>query len=72
MDFNTGKGPNIASVIPHHHPVVSMAYHADGNHLFVGTEMDSKVTIVDAVRTGKPIGQAYRCDREGVSCLAPT
>lgn len=72
MDFTTGTGPNIASVIPHHHPVVSMSYHADGNRLFVGTEMDSKVTIVDAVRTGKPISQTYRCDREGVSCLAAT
>jgi len=55
-----------------------MDYHADGKHLFVGTEMDSKVTIVDAVRTGKPLdnghnhGQAYRCDREGVSCLSAT
>jgi len=55
-----------------------MDYHSDGNHLFVATEMDSKVTIVDAVRTGKPLdngnnrGQAYRCDREGVSCLSAT
>ena len=85
MDFTTSAAgvPAIGSSIPHKHPVTSMAYHSDGKHLFVATEKDSKVTLVDAINTGKPLaptagagsqrqGQPFRCDREGVSCLSAT
>jgi len=72
MDFSSPhSGPSLGSVIPHRYPSTSLSYHADGNHLFVANEKDSRVTLVDAIRTGKPIGQ-YKCDREGVSCLAAT
>eukprot|EP00534_Pseudo-nitzschia_fraudulenta_P008629 CAMPEP_0201146206 /NCGR_PEP_ID=MMETSP0851-20130426/7893_1 /ASSEMBLY_ACC=CAM_ASM_000631 /TAXON_ID=183588 /ORGANISM="Pseudo-nitzschia fraudulenta, Strain WWA7" /LENGTH=362 /DNA_ID=CAMNT_0047421669 /DNA_START=23 /DNA_END=1111 /DNA_ORIENTATION=- len=77
MNFSSSphSGPKIASSIPHKHPATVLSYHADGKHLFVATEKDSRVTLVDAVRTGKPLQnheQAYRCDREGVSCLSAT
>lgn len=73
MDFSSPhSGPKIGSVIPHKYPSTSLSYHADGNHLFVATEKDSRVTLVDAIGTGKPIGQSYKCDREGVSCLSAT
>ena len=72
MDFSSPHiGPKIGSVVPHKYPSTSLTYHADGNHLFVATETDSRVTLVDAIRSGKPIGQ-YKCDREGVSALAAT
>ena len=69
MDFSTP--PKVGSVIPHRYPSTSLSYHADGNHLFVANEKDSRVTLVDATRIGKPIGH-YKCDREGVSCLSAT
>ena len=73
MDFSLPQsGPKVASVIPHKTPSTSLCYHADGNHLFVANEKDSTVTLVDAIRTGKPMGQPYKCEREGVSCLAAT
>lgn len=74
MEFSA-TAPAIGSSIPHKNPVTSLSYHGDGNHLFVATEKDSKVMIVDAIRTGKPLvghDQPYRCDREGVSCLSAT
>lgn len=73
MDFSSPhSGPNIGSVIPHKCAATSLSYHADGKHLFVGNEADSRVTLVDAIGTGQPTGQSYRCDREGVSCLSAT
>lgn len=73
MDFSSPhSGPKVGSVIPQKHPITSLSYHADGNHLFMATEKDSRVTLVDAIRTGKPVGQSYKCEREGISCLSAT
>ncbi len=72
MDFSSPlAAPKVGSVIPHRYPSTSLSYHADGNHLFVANEKDSRVTLVDAIRGGKAIGE-YKCDREGVSCLSAT
>lgn len=73
MDFSLPQsGPKVASVVPHRSPSTSLCYHADGNHLFVANAKDAKVTLVDAIQTGKPKGQPYKCEREGVDCLAAT
>jgi len=73
MDFSSPhSGPKIGSSISQNHPTTSLSYHADGKHLFVATEKDSKVTLVDAIQTGNPIGKTYKCDREGISCLSAT
>ena len=72
MDFSSPhSAPNLGSVIPHRNPCTSLSYHADGKHLFIANEKDSKVTLVDAIQSGKSIGE-YKCDREGVSCLSAT
>lgn len=48
-----------------------MSYHPDGHHLFVATEQNSTVTLIDAIRTGQAKG-SYSCDREGVSVVTAT
>jgi len=73
MDFSLPNNkPGLGSSISHNgHKVSSMSYHNDGQHLFVATEGDSKITIVDAIQTGKSKG-TFSCTREGVSVVAAT
>jgi len=83
MEFNTASSlPAIGSVISHSNNnnnntngkpnvVSSMSYHPDGHHLFVATEQNSTVTLIDAIRTGQAKG-SYSCDREGVSVVTAT
>ena len=84
MEFNNPSKPNIGSLIPNgSSQVTSMCYHNDGNHLFVASEQDSKITMIDAIRTGRPgsfVQNAgsegncgiYKFDREGVSVISAT
>mmetsp|Transcript_32790 Transcript_32790/g.36520 ORF Transcript_32790/g.36520 Transcript_32790/m.36520 type:complete len:360 (+) Transcript_32790:42-1121(+) len=72
MDFSTSNIPGIGSSISHNgQKVSSLSYHNDGQHLFVATEGDSKITVVDAIQTGKSKG-IFSCQREGVSVVAAT
>ena len=72
MDFNASNSPGIGSSIAHNgQKVSSLSYHNDGQHLFVATEDDSKLTVVDAIQTGKAKG-IFSCQREGVSVVAAT
>ena len=72
MDFSANNIPGIGSSISHNgQKVSSMSYHNDGQHLFVATEDDSKLTVVDAIQTGKAKG-IFSCQREGVSVVAAT
>ena len=81
MEFSTASSlPAIGSVISHSNNnntngkpnvVSSMSYHPDGHHLFVATEQNSTVTLIDAIRTGQAKG-SYSCDREGVSVVTAT
>jgi hypothetical protein len=74
MDFSTSvpNTPGIGSSISHHgNKVSSLSYHNDGQHLFVATEDNSKITLVDAMQTGKTKA-TFQCEREGVSVVSAT
>jgi hypothetical protein len=73
MDFS--QGPSLGANIPTNNKsatsVSSLSYHADGVHLFVATESDSKLQLINA-QTGQMDQPAYRCEREGVSLVSST
>jgi len=70
MDFLRAP-PSIGSVIKGGAPVTSMSYHRDGTHLFVTSQEDSKLRLVDCLK-GTSDKPAIQCIREGVRLVEPT
>lgn len=72
MDFTSSPDlPAIGAVIPGRAPGVSMSYHEEGNYLFVASEADSRLTIVNCL-TGKAEQQALKCERERIHLVKAT
>ena len=72
MDFTSSPDlPAIGAVIPGRAPGVSMAYHEDGAHLYVASEADSRLAIINCL-TGKAEQAAIRCERERIHLVAAT
>jgi len=70
MDFS-GKGPKIGAVIRGKSPATSISYHEDGNHLYVTSESDSKLRLVDC-QNGTSDRPAYKFERDGVRLVEKT
>lgn len=49
MDFSSEPGPRMGCVIRGRAPVTSISYHESGSHLFVASEKDSSLRIVDSL-----------------------
>lgn len=71
MEFTAPGVPQIGSVVPGKESVSSASFHSDGIHLFVASENDSRLRIVDC-QTGKSDQPAIRCEREGISLVEAT
>mmetsp|Transcript_3808 Transcript_3808/g.5553 ORF Transcript_3808/g.5553 Transcript_3808/m.5553 type:complete len:331 (+) Transcript_3808:200-1192(+) len=70
MEF-TSPGPQVGAVIPSKSRVTSASFHADGSKLFVASEADSKLQIIDC-QAGKQSSPALRFEREGISLVEST
>jgi len=69
MDFT--QGPKIGAAFGHKSAVSSLSYHDDGIQLFVVTEEDSKLMVING-RTGTSDQPPFRCEREGISKVTST
>eukprot|EP00546_Thalassionema_frauenfeldii_P001578 CAMPEP_0178937088 /NCGR_PEP_ID=MMETSP0786-20121207/25553_1 /TAXON_ID=186022 /ORGANISM="Thalassionema frauenfeldii, Strain CCMP 1798" /LENGTH=326 /DNA_ID=CAMNT_0020615601 /DNA_START=86 /DNA_END=1063 /DNA_ORIENTATION=+ len=70
MNF-TSSGPQPGAIISGKAQVTSASFHADGSKLFVASESDSRLHIIDC-QTGKQSTPALRFEREGVSLVEST
>jgi hypothetical protein len=71
MDFKSG-GPKIASVIRgKKSPTTCMSYHEDGGYLFVTSEADCRLLIIDCNRgvLDKP---AINFEKDGIKLVQST
>lgn len=72
MDFRLPKQPKICAVVRGGKgSCTSMSYHDSGNHLFVTSEADSRMRIVDCQR-GVSDSPAIKFERDGVSLVQAT
>jgi len=72
MDFTAQDKPGIASVIPGKAPATSMSYHADGKRLFVASEQDSRLQVIDCISSGKAGHPALKVEREQIHVVEAT
>ena len=56
MDFGSEPGPKMACVVRGRAPVTSLSYHESGSHLFVASEGDSVLRVVDCLGGGNVNG----------------
>lgn len=71
MDFRKQQEPKICSVIRGKRPCTSMSFHEDGAHLFVTSEADSRMRLVDCLR-GVSDTPAIKFERDGVRLVEAT
>lgn len=72
MDFSSSPDlPGIGAVIPGRAPGVSMSYHEDGNFLYVASEADARLAIVNCL-TGKAEQPALKIERERIHLVRAT
>lgn len=69
MDFS--QGPSIGAVIRGKRPATCMSYHEDGSYLFITSEEDSRLRIVDCLR-GTSDKPAFKFERDGVKLVQST
>jgi COMPASS component SWD2 len=81
MDFGSEPGPKMGCVVRGRAPVVSLSYHESGSHLFVASEKDSVLRVVDCLRgdgasggggSSPPWPPMIRLQREGIRIIRST
>jgi hypothetical protein len=70
IDFST-RPPAMGAVIRGKAPVTSISFHDDGVHLFVASEEDSKVRLVNCHK-GSATQHAARMEQNGVRIVQAT
>lgn len=70
MDF-IGVPPNIGAVIRGRSPVTSLSYHSDGTTLFVASEEDCRLRLINC-QSGTADRPAVRFEREGIRLVEST
>lgn len=71
MNFRKAKEPQIASVIRGKSPCTSMSFHEDGEKLFVTSEADSRMRVVDCLR-GASDSPPIKFERDGIQLVEAT
>eukprot|EP00571_Detonula_confervacea_P002975 CAMPEP_0172313032 /NCGR_PEP_ID=MMETSP1058-20130122/19177_1 /TAXON_ID=83371 /ORGANISM="Detonula confervacea, Strain CCMP 353" /LENGTH=343 /DNA_ID=CAMNT_0013026617 /DNA_START=60 /DNA_END=1088 /DNA_ORIENTATION=- len=74
MDFSSEPGPKMGCVIRGRAPATSLSYHESGSHLFVASEKDSVLRIVDCLNGGAPTDRPpmLKLQREGIRTVQST
>ena len=74
MDFSSEPGPKMGCVIRGRAPASSMSYHESGSHLFVASEKDSTLRIVDCLNGGPPTDRPpmIKIQNEGIKIVRAT
>jgi hypothetical protein len=63
--------PAIGAVISGRSETTSMSYHENGKRLFVATEADNKMQVIDCIN-GKAEHAPLRCEREQIHVVEAT
>lgn len=71
MDFSPAGQPQIGAVIRGKHRATCMSFHESGEKLFVASEADSRLRVIDTLK-GTSEQPAFKCEREGVSIVEAT
>jgi hypothetical protein len=72
MDFSSSPtSPGIAAVVPGKSPVTSMSFHEDGKKLFVASEGDARLQVIDCI-SGKADQAPLKNDREQIRLVEAT
>lgn len=71
MDFSQPGIPGIAAVIPGKVPATCMAFHEDGKRLYVASEGDARLQVVNCVE-GRADQVPLRIEREQVHVVEAT
>mmetsp|Transcript_51295 Transcript_51295/g.109173 ORF Transcript_51295/g.109173 Transcript_51295/m.109173 type:complete len:349 (-) Transcript_51295:182-1228(-) len=74
MDFSSEPGPKMGCVIRGRAPATSLSYHESGSHLFVASEKDSVLRIIDCLNGGAPTDRPpmIKLQREGIRTVRAT
>ncbi|KAL7576613.1 hypothetical protein ACA910_005551 [Epithemia clementina (nom. ined.)] len=72
LDFTTPGKPAIGSVITGKAPVSSMSFHSSGQRLFLASEQDSKLHVVDCWQKGKEDRPPLKLERETIRLVHAT
>jgi len=70
MDFSSEPGPKMGACIRGRATSSSASYHESGSHLYVASEADSVLRIVDCLNGGAP--QMIKLQREGIRTVKAT
>jgi hypothetical protein len=71
MNFTQPGIPAIGAVVAGKAPGVSMSYHADGKRLFVASDTDARLQIIDCIN-GKAASLPLRAERERIHIVEAT
>jgi hypothetical protein len=71
MDFSVPGTPAIGAVIPGKSTACSMSYHGNGQRLFVASDGDSRLQIIDC-QSGKAEQVPLKCEREKIHLVQAT
>lgn len=71
MDFSQPGLPQMAAVIRGKEPATSLSFHSSGNLLFVASERDQRLRLIDC-NTGTSDKPAIRFERQGIRLVEST
>ena len=71
MNFDQIGNPKICAVVRGKSPATSLSYHEDGKHLYVASEQDSRLRLVDTLR-GVSDRPCFKFQREGIRVARAT
>jgi hypothetical protein len=71
MDFSVAGSPATGAIIPGKSTASSMSYHGNGQRLFVASEGDSRLQIIDC-QNGKIEQVPLKCEREKIHLVQAT
>lgn len=74
MDLSSEPGPKMGAVVRGRAPASSLSYHESGSHLFVASEADSVLRIIDCINGGTPSDkpEMLKLQREGIRTVKAT
>jgi len=74
MDFSSEPGPKMGACIRGRAKASSLSFHESGSHLFVASETDRVLRIVDCLHGGTPSDrpQMIKLQREGIRIVKAT